>query len=152
MSNQSSTKTRLALTAGFVLFIGTMPRNYADTNTAPTSSASSPSVAIAAMGHALELHNSFVARAKQGDLNIVFFGDSSTTCWQTTGKEIWNTEIAPLKAADFGIYNDSAGQLLWRLQNSELDGYRAKAVVMMIGAVDLMRGDPTDRGEQRPRT
>jgi len=97
------------------------------------------------MGHALELHNSFVARAKQGDLNIVFFGDSSTTCWQTTGKEIWNTEIAPLKAADFGIYNDSAGQLLWRLQNSELDGYRAKAVVMMIGAVDLMRGDPTDR-------
>jgi hypothetical protein len=50
----------------------------------------------------------------------------------------------PLKAADFGIFNNDAQQLLWRLQNGELDGYQAKAVVVMIGAVNLLRGNSAE--------
>ena len=97
----------IALLAGFFLFILGAQRNHAETN--------SPSVlSVPATGHALELHNGFATRAKAGDIGIVFFGDSSTVCWQTTGKEIWDKEIAPLRPAEFGIYGDSAGQLLWR--------------------------------------
>jgi len=138
-----SPQAELYVIIAFVLFLGTMPHNDGQTNTPPSSVPAGNTVA--ATGHALELHHGFVTRAKQGNLNIVFFGDSSTTCWQTTGKDIWNKEISPLNAADFGIYGDSAEQLLWRMQNGELDGYQAKAVVVMIGAVDLLRGDSTDR-------
>jgi hypothetical protein len=100
---------------------------------------------VSAIGPALHQHEEFLTRAAQGEIDLAFFGDSSTACWQTTGKEIWDKEIAPLQAVVFGIYGDSAEQLWWRLQNGELEGYQAKAVVIMIGAVDLMRGDPIDR-------
>lgn len=78
-------------------------------------------------------HDGFVAEAKQGGIDVLFLGDSITDGWRTRGKEIWDREYAPLKAANFGIGGDRTEHVLWRLRNGEAEGYQPKAVVLMIG-------------------
>ncbi len=78
-------------------------------------------------------HEGFVAEARQGGIDVLFLGDSITDGWRTRGKEIWDREYAPLKAANFGIGGDRTQHVLWRLRNGEAEGYQPKAVVLMIG-------------------
>jgi lysophospholipase L1-like esterase len=78
-------------------------------------------------------HEGFVAEAKQGDIDVLFMGDSITDGWRRAGQEIWEREYAPLKAANFGIGGDRTEHVLWRLRNGEAEGYQPKAVVLMIG-------------------
>jgi lysophospholipase L1-like esterase len=78
-------------------------------------------------------HEGFVAQAKQGGIDLLFLGDSITDGWRTRGKEVWEREYAPLKAANFGIGGDRTEHVLWRLRNGEAEGFQPKLVVLMIG-------------------
>ncbi len=82
-------------------------------------------------------HEGFNAIAKQGGVDVLFVGDSITDGWRNPpprgGKEIWDREFAPLRAANFGIGGDRTQHVLWRLQNGNLDGIKPRAVVLMIG-------------------
>jgi len=78
-------------------------------------------------------HEGFNARAKKGDVDVVFLGDSITAGWNGNGKEIWAKRYTPLKAVNFGIGGDRTQHVLWRLQNGNFDGITPKAVVLMIG-------------------
>lgn len=85
-------------------------------------------------------HESFVAEARQGGVDVLFLGDSITDFWrrdqtdkQEGGRKIWNANFAPLNAANFGISGDRTQHVLWRLQNGELGGISPKVVVLMIG-------------------
>ena len=89
-------------------------------------------------GHWLQRHESFVARAKQGGIDVLFLGDSITDFWRDTnpqrgGKEVWERDYAPLHAANFGISGDRTQNVLWRLEHGEADGYQPKVIVLMIG-------------------
>lgn len=86
------------------------------------------------------LHASFVARAQQGGIDVLFLGDSIIHGWTGAGKRVWQREYAPLKAACFGIPADMTQFLLWRLDNGELEGIRPKVVVVMIGTNNLKSG------------
>ncbi len=66
-------------------------------------------------------------------IDVVFLGDSITEQWGTTGVELWQQNFQPLHAVNFGISSDRTEHVLWRCQNGELDGYRAKAIVLLIG-------------------
>ena len=86
----------------------------------------------------LKRHEGFVAEAHQGGIDVLFLGDSITDFWRSPnpergGKAVWDREIAPLKAANFGISGDRTQHVLWRLRNGEADGYQPKVVVLMIG-------------------
>src|SRR5271157_4402519 len=83
----------------------------------------------------MEWHKQLLARAKKGNIDVVFFGDSSTAGWTITGSEVWKKRLKPLKAANFGVNGNSIGQLLWRLQNGEIEGYKPKVAVLWIGHV-----------------
>ena len=81
-------------------------------------------------------HEGFVDIAKQGNVDVLFLGDSITDAWRRDppgGKKVWDANFAPLRAANFGISGDRTQHVLWRLENGELDGIRPKAVVLMIG-------------------
>jgi lysophospholipase L1-like esterase len=78
-------------------------------------------------------HEGFNARAKKGDVDVVFLGDSITAGWGGNGKAIWAERYAPLKAVNFGIGGDRTQHVLWRVQNGNFDGITPKAVVLMIG-------------------
>jgi lysophospholipase L1-like esterase len=82
-----------------------------------------------------ERHTRFLddIKAMNGDISLVFVGDSITDGWRGKGKEVWQKEYAPLKALNLGIGGDRTQHVLWRMQNGELDGYKAKLFVLMIG-------------------
>jgi len=82
------------------------------------------------------MHTSFLERAKQGDVGLLFIGDSITQGWGGAPK-VWGRFYGPRKAANFGIGGDQTGHLLWRIDHDELKGISPKAVVLMIGTNNL---------------
>jgi lysophospholipase L1-like esterase len=80
-------------------------------------------------------HETFVAQAKQGGIDLLFVGDSITAGWQWDkgGLNVWNKCYAPRHAAGFGIGYDRTQNVLWRMENGELDGIKPKVVVLLIG-------------------
>ena len=82
------------------------------------------------------MHQSFLERAKQGDVGLLFIGDSITQGWGNAPK-VWDRFYGPRKPANFGIGGDQTGHLLWRIDHDELKGISPKAVVLMIGTNNL---------------
>ena len=87
----------------------------------------------AADGWWMKRHAAKVAEAKAGGAPVVFIGDSITHRWE--GKDAWERFFASgrYRAMNLGYGGDCTENLYWRIDNGELDGYEAKAVVLMIG-------------------
>jgi lysophospholipase L1-like esterase len=83
----------------------------------------------------MALHESFVQRAKQDRIDLLFLGDSIMAgwLWGNGGLNIWNKVYVPQHAADFGIGWDRTQNVLWRITHGELDGIKPKVVVLLIG-------------------
>jgi lysophospholipase L1-like esterase len=83
----------------------------------------------------LARHAENVAEAKRGGVDILFLGDSITDGWHwdTGGKKLWTKYFAPRRAANFGIGYDRIQNVLWRIENGELNGIDPKVVVLLIG-------------------
>lgn len=78
-------------------------------------------------------HNKFNERIKQGNVDLVFIGDSITQGWEGAGKEVWAKNYASRNAVNLGIGGDRTQHVIWRLQNGNLDGVEPKVAVVMIG-------------------
>ena len=78
-----------------------------------------------------ELHAKNLARAKEGNVDVLFLGDSITQGWGDNAP--WKKHFAPLKAANFGIGGDTTRTVLWRLDHGEVDGIKPKGIVLLIG-------------------
>jgi len=78
-----------------------------------------------------QMHEGFLKRAKEGKIDLLFLGDSITQGWG--GNAVWQKYYGPLNAANFGIGGDTTENVLWRIQNGEIDGIAPKVVVLMIG-------------------
>ncbi|CAM3032191.1 GDSL-type esterase/lipase family protein [Rariglobus hedericola] len=83
------------------------------------------------------LHQKLLARTAQGGVDILFLGDSLTALWDKEGKTVWDARFAPLKAANYGIGGNSTRQVIWRLENGEIDNLNPKLVVLMIGTNNI---------------
>jgi lysophospholipase L1-like esterase len=85
-------------------------------------------------GPARAMHEKFLDRAKKGDIDLLFLGDSITQGWLSKDKvEVWDRYYSPRNAADFGIGGDCTQHVLWRIENSEIDNIKPQVVVLMIG-------------------
>ncbi len=51
-------------------------------------------------------HDAVNERLKQGNVDLLFIGDSITQGWENAGKEIWNTYYAPRNAVNMGFGGD----------------------------------------------
>jgi len=85
----------------------------------------------------ISMHDSFVALAKKGDIDMLFLGDSITDWWRSNGKEVFDKNYGDKKVANFGIAGETTQQVLWRLQNGEGAGFQPKLVMLMIGTNNL---------------
>jgi lysophospholipase L1-like esterase len=93
-----------------------------------------------------KLHESFLERAKKGDVDVLFLGDSITRGWAGAGKEVWEEHFEPLRAANFGIGGDRTQHVLWRItEGKELDGIQPKVAVLMIGTNNLPPGNTPEQ-------
>ena len=79
-----------------------------------------------------ELHASFLKRAKEGPVGVLFLGDSITEGW-TKAPAVWQEHFGKYQPANFGIGGDQTQHVIWRIEDGELDGIRPKVVVLMIG-------------------
>ncbi|HVC93557.1 MAG TPA: GDSL-type esterase/lipase family protein [Pirellulales bacterium] len=74
------------------------------------------------------------ARAKQGDVGVIFLGDSITHGWEgNEAQPIWDKYFAPRKAMNAGIGGDRTQHVLWRLEHGNIEGIKPKVAVIMIG-------------------
>jgi lysophospholipase L1-like esterase len=76
-------------------------------------------------------HEAMVKRSKEGNIDLLFVGDSITEGWGNNS--VWQKTYAPLNAANIGIGGDTTENVLWRLENGEVDGITPKAAVVLIG-------------------
>ena len=92
-------------------------------------------------------HKSFVGIAQKGGIDLLFVGDSITDWWARGGKEVWDKTFAPLKPANFGIAGDTTQGVLWRMQNGELEGFKAKLIILMLGTNNINRNPNVEIAE-----
>jgi hypothetical protein len=85
-----------------------------------------------------EHHDRFIDRAQKGDIDIVFFGTTDTEMWSwpDRGRPVWDRAFGSLKAVNFGSQGTRFESLRWRMRNGELDGYRAKLVILQAHGDD----------------
>jgi lysophospholipase L1-like esterase len=70
-----------------------------------------------------------------GECELVFLGDSITHDWEREpGRPHWPYFKKAYKTINLGYGGDTIDELLWRAKYGELDGYRAKGIVLMVGA------------------
>ena len=69
-----------------------------------------------------------------GKIDLAFVGDSITRRWRgDESMKVWDKYWGSYQAVNMGIGGDSTQNVLWRLQNGQLDGYQARVFVVMIG-------------------
>ncbi|MBN1396229.1 MAG: hypothetical protein JW959_14495, partial [Pirellulales bacterium] len=71
--------------------------------------------------------------AKKGNVDLLFIGDSITHGWEYGGKKVWKKYYAQRNALNLGFGGDGFEQVLWRLDNGNIDGIHPKLAVVMIG-------------------
>jgi lysophospholipase L1-like esterase len=75
---------------------------------------------------------------KKGPIGVVFVGDSITDGWRgKNGKSTYDKAFGDYNPYNIGISGEHTEDVLWRLENGEIDGYEAKLFVMMIGTNNL---------------
>ena len=93
-------------------------------------------------------HSQLLEKAKQGRIDIYFEGDSITRRWGATDYPDllanWNQNFYGWNAADFGWGADTIQNILWRLENGELDGVNPKVIVLLAGTNNVGRNVPPD--------
>jgi beta-glucosidase len=93
----------------------------------------------------VDRHEQLMYRIKEGDINLLFMGDSITDFWPKTGEYTW-LKFAQYHPADFGVSGDTTDNVIWRLTHGELDGINPKVVVLMIGTNNIGHS-PADEPE-----
>jgi lysophospholipase L1-like esterase len=89
----------------------------------------------------LKLHEEYVDRAKKGNVDVLFLGDSITNGWRSQ-KDIWEKHFGRYNPANFGIGGDRTQHVLWRIENGELEGIKPKVAVLMIGTNNVAHDKP----------
>jgi lysophospholipase L1-like esterase len=103
--------------------------------------------------NSLVAHSQLVGKAKQGGIEVYFEGDSIARRWGAVDYPDllanWKQNFFGWNAADFGWGADRTQNILWRLENGELDAVNPKAVVLLAGTNNV--GNASARGDADAR-
>lgn len=87
--------------------------------------------------NSMTAHAQLLEKAKQGRIDLYFVGDSIVRRWGALDyPELlanWKQNFHGWNAANFGWGADRTQNILWRLENGELDGVNPKVVVVLAG-------------------
>jgi endo-1,4-beta-xylanase len=88
-------------------------------------------------------HEQLVQKAHRGKIDVYFVGDSIIRRWGATDYPEflanWKHNFYGWNAANFGWGGDTTQNILWRLENGELDGVNPKIIVILAGANNVGR-------------
>jgi len=72
-----------------------------------------------------------------GEFDLVLVGDSIMQGWEGAGKAVYADIKARYRTLNLGYDGDRTENVLWRLENGELEGYKAKLFMVMIGTNNI---------------
>ena len=138
---------RLPLTTGLalawvVLLIAPRPAPAGAGATTMSNSPAFDSAAIPAPrsdANSMLAHQQLVAKAKTGRIDLYFLGDSITRRWGCTDPQWsqllanWKQNFCGYHAGNFGWGGDRIQNILWRVNDGELDGVNPKVIVILAG-------------------
>jgi lysophospholipase L1-like esterase len=82
-------------------------------------------------------HAQLLEKARRGGIDVYFVGDSIARRWGATDYPDllanWRENFFGWNAADFGWGADRTQNILWRLENGELDNVNPKVIVILAG-------------------
>ena len=128
-------KTKLFVVALAVQLAASAQTNVTGTTGSVLASGPHVNAAIIPVKHQGGRTDFVIARAKAapGDYDVEFIGDSITQGWETRGSNIWNQFYGHRKAINMGVSGDRTEHVLWRFEQGQLDGIKAKVAIVMIG-------------------
>ena len=94
-------------------------------------------------------HLALIEKNSSKTFDLVFIGDSIMQFWHSPGEALsrGDAEYAELESEfsilNLGVAGDRTQNLIWRLENGELDGYAAKVVMLTIGTNNRMNAGET---------
>src|SRR5712692_6103066 len=93
-------------------------------------------------------HEQLVEKARCGKIDVYFVGDSITRRWGATDYPdflaYWKQNFFGWNAANFGWGGDTIQNILWRLENGELDDVNPKIIVILAGTNNVGRKPDDD--------
>src|SRR4051812_48348209 len=103
--------------------------------------------------NSMTAHAQLLEKAKAGRIDVYFEGDSIVRRWGATDYPAflpnWRENFFGWNAADFGWGGDTTQNILWRLNNGELDHVNPKVVVVLAGTNNV--GNKPPQGSEDPR-
>ncbi|NQT81914.1 hypothetical protein HQ563_02750 [bacterium] len=98
-------------------------------------------------------HAQLLEKARKGGIDVYFEGDSITRRWGALDyPELlanWRQNFFGWNAADFAWGSDTVQNILWRIENGELDNVHPKVIVLLAGTNNI--GSRPSRGDDDPR-
>jgi lysophospholipase L1-like esterase len=93
-------------------------------------------------------HKQMVENLKKGRIDVYFAGDSITRRWRATDYpqflKNWDENFFGWNAANYGWGGDTIGNILWRLQNGELEEVHPKVIVLLGGTNNIGKAPVSD--------
>ena len=117
---------------------------------APQAPATVPADRPAPRGdqNSMTAHAQLLEKAKQGRIDVYFVGDSIVRRWGALDyPELlanWTQNFYGWNAGNFGWGADRTQNILWRLENGELDGVNPKVIVVLAGTNNVGAQPRTD--------
>jgi lysophospholipase L1-like esterase len=100
-------------------------------------------------------HQELLEKTKKGRIDVYFEGDSITRRWGTSDEqykkflENWRQNFYGWNAANFGWGGDTTQNMLWRLNNGELDDVNPKIIVLLAGTNNVGKKPPDGNDDPR---
>ena len=98
-------------------------------------------------------HAQLLEKARGGRIDVYFAGDSITRRWGATDyPELlanWRQNFSGWNAANFGWGADATQNILWRLENGELDNVHPKVIVLLAGTNNVGGVTPPPNDDAR---
>jgi lysophospholipase L1-like esterase len=108
----------------------------------PTATIVTPSTAESRLEEPAwaQRHDAKLRDPQRKNVNLLFIGDSITQNYERADsrpwfnyRPVWDQYFANLRAFNLGFSGDTTGNLLWRIQNGELEGLSPSVTVLLIG-------------------
>jgi lysophospholipase L1-like esterase len=98
-------------------------------------------------------HAQLLEKARRGRIDVYFAGDSITRRWGATDYPDllanWRQNFFGWNAANFGWGADTVQNILWRVENGELDNVHPKVIVLLAGTNNVGRTAPPANDDAR---
>lgn len=90
-----------------------------------------------------------IEAVKGKTVDVVMVGDSIIHFWEWKHPRSWAKFVKGRSVLNLGYGGDKTQNVIWRIEHGELDGYKAKWIVLMVGTNNntLKDANPSDTAE-----